>query len=251
VLERLAIRGEQAVRIVGFGRDADRLLKALARARGRGAVDAALGDLAEETIQALYSLADVPVRRRILRWGAEDRRRRAPVGGAELVALGLAGPDVGRALKRIRAGFLDGEVANREEALALAEEIARRASRRKPAKKSSARRRKVAASSAIADTRRSRGRRGGGAASEEAGSSRARSGSSKAVDVSGTTGSSSGQTAKSGSGPGSRQSAGRVRKKSRARSGARTRVDQKATQSHPEESHPEESRQEQDRQHED
>jgi tRNA nucleotidyltransferase (CCA-adding enzyme) len=129
-LERFAVRGDQAQRIGRFGRESDRTLKALARARGRGAVDAALSEIPEETLQALYALADVAVRRRILRWGAEDRKRRAPVGGTELTSLGLSGPEVGRALARIRAGFLDGEIANREEALALAEELAKRASRR-------------------------------------------------------------------------------------------------------------------------
>jgi tRNA nucleotidyltransferase (CCA-adding enzyme) len=152
-LERFSIRGEQARRIVQFGRDAERMLRALARARGRGAVDTALGDLPEETVQALYALAAGSVRRRMLRWGAEDRRRRAPVGGAELAELGLAGPDVGRALARIRSGFLDGEVANREEALALAEEIAKRASRRgNGARRRGSKRQKVARRSAIADT---------------------------------------------------------------------------------------------------
>ncbi len=151
-LERFSVRGEQAARIVRFGRDVDRTLKVLARARGRGAVDAALGDLPEETVQSLYALADAPVRRRILRWGAEDRRRRAPVGGAELLELGIEGADIGKALKRIRAGFLDGEVANREEALALAEEIARRAARRKPPRKAKPARLKVARGSAITDT---------------------------------------------------------------------------------------------------
>jgi len=152
-LERFSVRGEQARRIVQFGRDADRTLRALGRARGRGAVDAALGDLPEETVQALYALANGSVRRRILRWGAEDRRRRAPVGGAELTELGLTGPDVGRALGRIRAGFLDGEIANREEALALAEEIAKRASRRGTgAPEREPKRQKVAHRSAIADT---------------------------------------------------------------------------------------------------
>jgi len=152
-LERFSIRGEQARRIVQFGRDSERTLRSLARARGRGAVDAALGDLPEETVQALYALADSSVRRRILRWGAEDRRRRAPVGGAELAELGLAGPEVGRALARIRSGFLDGEIANREEALALAEEIARRTSRRGSRPRASeSKRQKVAGRSAIADT---------------------------------------------------------------------------------------------------
>jgi len=157
-LERFSVRGELAARIVRFGRDADRTLKTLARARGRGAVDAILADLPEETTQSLYALADVPVRRRILRWGAEDRRRRVPVGGAELIELGLDGPDVGKTLRRIRAGFLDGEIANREEALALAEEIARRAVRRKAPSKARPGRRKVARGSAIADTPAHRGR---------------------------------------------------------------------------------------------
>lgn len=151
-LDRLSIRGEQAARIARFARESDRTLKALARARGRGAVDATLGDLSEEAIQAIYSLADAPVRRRMLRWGAEDRRRPAPVTGGDLVELGLAGPDVGKALARIRSGFLDGEVANREEALALAEEIARRTERRKPADQPKRVRRKVAQNSAITDT---------------------------------------------------------------------------------------------------
>ncbi|MBC8188033.1 MAG: hypothetical protein H8E78_07490, partial [Proteobacteria bacterium] len=145
--------GEQAKRIIRFAGDAERLLRSLARARGRGAVDATLAELPEETVQAVYALAEPALRRRILRWGAEDRRRRAPVGGGELSELGLEGPDVGRALARIRAGFLDGEVANREEALALAEEIAKRLSRRRTARPAgSPRRRSVARRSTIADT---------------------------------------------------------------------------------------------------
>lgn len=137
-LERFAIRGDQASRILSFGRLADRTLKGLSKARGRGAVDALLSPLAEEAVQALYALADPSLRRRILRWGAEDRRRRAPVAGGDLTELGLSGPDVGRALQRIRTGFLDGEIANREEALALAQEMARRAGR-KPSRKSDSR----------------------------------------------------------------------------------------------------------------
>ena len=146
-LERFSIRGDQATRIVQFGRDAERLQKTLARTRGRGAVDALLTDKTEETVQALYALADPAVRRRILRWGAEDRRRRAPVTGADLVETGLAGPEIGRALARIRAGFLDGEIANREEALALAQEMGRRAlakAKPKRPRKASSSRRKAA-----------------------------------------------------------------------------------------------------------
>ncbi len=137
-LERFSIRGEQATRIVRFGRDAERVLRGLMKARGRGAVDATLNELPEETVHALYALATVPVRRRMLRWAIEDRRRRSPVGGAEMKEIGLAGPDVGRALIRIRAGFLDGEIANREEALALGIEMARRSARRETTPKKKA-----------------------------------------------------------------------------------------------------------------
>ena len=157
-LDRLSIRGEQATRIRRFGRESERTLKALARARGRGAVDATLGELPEEGIQAIYALADASVRRRMLRWGAEDRRRRAPVAGGDLIELGLTGPDVGKALARIRGGFLDGDVANREEALALALEIARRTARRKPRDPLKRPRRKVAQRSVIADTPAGRGK---------------------------------------------------------------------------------------------
>jgi len=152
-LERFAVRGEAAKRIADFGRIGERTLRALGRARGRGAVDAALASLPEETVQALYACAEAPVRRRILRWGAEDRRRRPPVAGGDLLEVGLEGPDVGKALARIRAGFLDGEIANREEALALAEELARRSTKRRPAPKRRKSRRKVAARKAITDTR--------------------------------------------------------------------------------------------------
>jgi hypothetical protein len=126
-----------------------------------------LSDRTEETIQALHALAEPAARRRILRWAAEDRRRRSPVSGTDLVAVGLSGPDVGRALARIRAAFLDGELANREEAIALAQEIARRAQTKRPTRKKPGSRRKpqkrrpkgpsdgpkkVAADSPIADT---------------------------------------------------------------------------------------------------
>ena len=105
------------------------MLDALAQARGRGAVDALLTELGEESLQATFALADVAIRRRILRWGAEDKRRRAPVVGTDLSELGIQGPDIGLGLARIRAAFLDGEIANREEALVLALELARRQAR--------------------------------------------------------------------------------------------------------------------------
>ena len=153
-LERFAIRGEQAARILSFAAEGDLMLDALAQARGRGAVDALLTELGEESLQATFALADVAIRRRILRWGAEDKRRRAPVIGTDLSELGIQGPDIGLGLARIRAAFLDGEIANREEALVLALELARRharaASRR--ARTRSAKRAAVAPNGTILDT---------------------------------------------------------------------------------------------------
>ena len=67
------------------------------------------------------------------RYASDDRHRRPPVTGDDLDAAGLAGPAVGRALERTRAAYLDGAGAlrSREEALALAQEIARRGRRPK------------------------------------------------------------------------------------------------------------------------
>lgn len=160
-LERFAIRGEQAARILAFANEGERTLAALAKARGRGAVDALLIELGEEALQAIFALADVAIRRRILRWGAEDRRRRAPVVGTDLTELGIQGPDVGRGLARIRAAFLDGEIANREEALVLALELTRRRARAadRRAGKRTGRRASVAPDGTILDTASRRRRR--------------------------------------------------------------------------------------------
>ena len=49
------------------------------------------------------------------------------------VDLGLTGPAVGRVLARIRSAYLDGAVANREEAMALARELERRSRPQRPA----------------------------------------------------------------------------------------------------------------------
>ncbi len=132
---RLAVRGDAATRIRDFPKLAETTLRQLAKARGRGAVDVLLAGMAEEELHALHAIAETPLRRRIERWAAEDRTRRVPLSGAELVALGLEGPAIGRVLARLRAAVLDGEVANREEAMALAEELARRSARRQPAKR--------------------------------------------------------------------------------------------------------------------
>jgi tRNA nucleotidyltransferase (CCA-adding enzyme) len=125
-LRRVAVRGELAQRIAGFPKAREGWLRALARARGRGAIDAVLGPLSEEEVFALHAEAAGATRRRILRHEAEDRPKRLPVDGEDLVALGLAGPAVGRALQRVRAAYLDGAVKDREDALALARELVRR-----------------------------------------------------------------------------------------------------------------------------
>jgi tRNA nucleotidyltransferase (CCA-adding enzyme) len=124
-LQRFAVRGEQARRIAEFPRARDAWLRGLTRARGRGAIDAVLAGVDEERLHALHAWAPPALRRRIGRWAGEDRARRLPVTGSDLVALGLAGPAVGRALRRIRTAYLDGALRSREEALALARELSR------------------------------------------------------------------------------------------------------------------------------
>ena len=125
-LRRLAVRGQQASRVAEFPKTRDATLRALSRARGRGAVDAALTGLDEESLHALHAWAAPAERRRIARWAAEDRTRRPPLDGGDLVAMGLSGPAVGRALARVRRAWLDGSVSGREEVLALAREVSRR-----------------------------------------------------------------------------------------------------------------------------
>ena len=135
-IERLSVRGELSKRLAGFPGARDAWLRRLARSHGRGEVDALLHGIDEERLYALHAWASPPIRRRILRWAAEDRGRRVPVSGADVTALGLEGPAVGRVLERVRGAYLDGAVANREEALALAGELARpRSAGRKASRK--------------------------------------------------------------------------------------------------------------------
>jgi hypothetical protein len=89
-----------------------------------------LSDIDEERLLALFAYAPPASRRRLLRWALEDRTRRPPVTGADLVAAGLAGPVVGAALARIRLAWLDGAVHTRDEAIALARELGARLGRR-------------------------------------------------------------------------------------------------------------------------
>ena len=123
-LRRFGVRGEVSDRISGFAKARDAWLRALSKARGRGSVDAVLDGIGEEELLGLYVSAPPAIRRRVERWAVEDRTRRPPVSGADLEAVGLTGPALGRALGRIRSAYLDGGLANREEALALARELA-------------------------------------------------------------------------------------------------------------------------------
>lgn len=125
-LRRFAIRGALAERIAAFPKARDAWLRGLARARGRGAIDAVLTGAGEDESLALYAFAPPTARRRVARHMREDRPRRLPVTGDDLLALGLTGPAVGRALARLRIAFLDGVVKDREDALALARELASR-----------------------------------------------------------------------------------------------------------------------------
>jgi len=125
-LRRLAVSGEVAERIHAFPRARDRWLGKIGRARGRGSTDAALSDADDEELLALLAWASPSLRHRIQRYAVQDRAAHLPISGDDLVAIGIRGPAVGRALGRIRVAFLDRAVRDRDEALALAREIARR-----------------------------------------------------------------------------------------------------------------------------
>jgi hypothetical protein len=128
-LRRFAVRGDAATRVAELPRTSERAARALLRARGRGAIDAALGGLSEEELFCVWAGSDTARRRRIARYANEDRHRRPPVSGDDLVAAGLAGPVVGRALERIRIAWLDGAISTPEEAITFAKEVARRSRR--------------------------------------------------------------------------------------------------------------------------
>lgn len=130
-LRRLGLRGAPARRIATWPRLRERAGRGLRGARGRGAIDALLAELREEELVALFVSSDAAARRRIARFAGEDRARKAPLDGSDLLTLGLRGPEVGRALARVRAAFLDGQVRTREEALVLAAEYGHHAHRKK------------------------------------------------------------------------------------------------------------------------
>ncbi len=125
-LQRFSVRGEVAQAIIRFPKASAGWTGALLRARGRGAIDAVLSPLSEEELYALYALCESKLRGRITRYALEDRMRRSPIGGDDLLEIGLAGPALGRVLERIRIAYLDGALKDRDEAIALARELARR-----------------------------------------------------------------------------------------------------------------------------
>jgi tRNA nucleotidyltransferase (CCA-adding enzyme) len=132
-LSRLAVRGGIAGKIGAFPKARDVWLRKVGRARGRGATDAALCGADGEELLALLAWAPPNLRRRIQRYALEDRLAPLPISGDDLLAIGIRGPAVGRALARIRVAFLDRAVRDRDEALALAREIARRRGKKKAA----------------------------------------------------------------------------------------------------------------------
>ena len=117
-LERLALRGRPAARVLAFPGLRRRSARGLSRARSRGAEDAVLGSVPLEELLALAAFESASNRRRVLRHLTEDRERRAPLDGRDLAALGLSGPALGRALAALRRAFLDGECSDRAGALA-------------------------------------------------------------------------------------------------------------------------------------
>jgi tRNA nucleotidyltransferase (CCA-adding enzyme) len=117
-LERLALTGRPAERAFAFPALARGAARALSRAKSRGAADAVLRPLPPEELWALAAGSGAASRRQILRHAREDRALRLPLGGDDLVGLGLTGPAVGQALAALRRAVLDGEVCGRDEALA-------------------------------------------------------------------------------------------------------------------------------------
>ena len=117
-LERLALRGRPAERVLVFPGLMRRCARGLSRAHSCGAVDALLRDVPVEELLAFAAFEPAASRSRVLRHLAEDRERRAPLDGRDLAALGLSGPALGRALAALRRAFLDGECRDRAEALA-------------------------------------------------------------------------------------------------------------------------------------
>lgn len=98
-------------------RDGLALAPRLAGADAPSRVDGALRDVPPAAqVGALVGGAEA-----VARWWADWRDLAPEVTGADLVAAGVApGPEIGRALRAVRAAVLDGEVSGRGEQMALA-----------------------------------------------------------------------------------------------------------------------------------
>jgi hypothetical protein len=103
--------------VLGFPGLARRLARGLGRAKSRGAADAVLRAASPEALLA-FAAQTPSARRAVWRHLDVDRGRRLPLDGTDLMALGLRGPPLGRALAARRVAFLDGECQDREQAAA-------------------------------------------------------------------------------------------------------------------------------------
>jgi hypothetical protein len=126
-LPPLSVRGETALRVAALPQSVERAVRALERRARAGAIDAA-GRSERGGLFAIYASARLRCAAACAmrattpapaRFGRRPRRR------------GSRRPERRARAWRIRAAFLDGAVSSREEALALAHEVARRSRRTK------------------------------------------------------------------------------------------------------------------------
>jgi tRNA nucleotidyltransferase (CCA-adding enzyme) len=118
LVKRLSLAGRPAARVLALPSVARRLERWLSRPAPRSADDVRLAPVPHEERLACAAAASAAVRARILAHAARAQNLELPLDGRDLVALGLQGPAVGRALARLRAAVLDGDVRSRAEALA-------------------------------------------------------------------------------------------------------------------------------------
>lgn len=118
IVRRLTLQGRPAERVLRSAAVMRRLERSLSRPAPLSADDARLAPLPPEERVACAATAGASVRARILAHAEKERSLTLPLDGRDLIALGFRGPAVGRALLRVRAAVLDGEVGSRAEALA-------------------------------------------------------------------------------------------------------------------------------------
>jgi tRNA nucleotidyltransferase (CCA-adding enzyme) len=120
LVRRLTLLGRPAERVLRSAAGMRRLERSLSRPAPLSADDARLAPLPLEERLACAATARASVRARILVHAEKERSLTLPLDGRDLIALGFRGPAVGRALARVRAAVLDGEVGSRAEALVRA-----------------------------------------------------------------------------------------------------------------------------------